>query len=286
MTAPEPQVATAALPPLAMLTRPAGRNEDLARGLADAGFEPWVLPALSLSDTVPDRHTFPAPHGYDLLLFVSGAAVRAYRRQCARLGIHQWPTGVWAAAVGPATDAAWDAPMAALSVPPTWRLTPQGEGDFDSEHLLRTLDQRGLQPRRILVVRAGQGRNWLAQQWQARGADVAFYAAYARAPQGWSAQTRSRMQQAAAQRRQAYWLVTSTESWQALHIQLQNIVPEAWWRQGAYIATHPRLADLLHCGVTGAGSQAMVQICLPLDTSIQCAFVALRTAVDSLRAAR
>ncbi|MGO3743312.1 uroporphyrinogen-III synthase [Kerstersia sp.] len=276
-----PPAARAGKPPaLAVLTRPQGRNDALAIGLAEQGFEVVLLPALALVDA--DAATLaPDLADFDLLVFVSGAAVRAFRRLCAVQGRLTWPDGVWAAAVGPATAAAWDEPMAGPSAPPRWRIAPSAQAaSHDSEHLLAAMDARGMQPRRVLLVRAGQGRDWLAERLRERGAQVRSFTAYQREPQPWNAAQREFMQAAAARQQQAFWLSTSGEGLAAVReqAQLAGILP--WWRNSGHIVTHARLADRLAGEATGAVLQAMVKICLPLDTMIQRAFMALRTELD------
>ncbi|CAM4187516.1 Uroporphyrinogen-III synthase [Kerstersia similis] len=267
--------------PLAVLTRPQGRNEALACGLAGQGFELAILPALAIVDTAVGDMAVPDLADFDLLVFVSGAAVRAFRRLCAAQGRHSWPEGVWAAAVGPATAAAWDEPMAGPAAPASWRIAPAVDApSHDSEHLLAAMDAQGLQPQRVLLVRAGQGRDWLAERLRERGAQVQSYAAYRREPAPWSEAQRDFMRLAAARGQKAFWLSTSGEGLAAVRAQVQLAGLLPWWRSSAHIVTHERLAAMLTREATGAVPQAMVKICLPLDAMIQRAFLALRTELD------
>ncbi|MCG2606191.1 MAG: uroporphyrinogen-III synthase, partial [Achromobacter sp.] len=61
--------AAAQAPRVAVLTRPAGRNEALADRLRAAGWTPCILPAYP--PLPPPR---PRPANYDMVVFVSGNA--------------------------------------------------------------------------------------------------------------------------------------------------------------------------------------------------------------------
>src|SRR5690606_23182238 len=82
--------------PLAVLTRPRGRNESIARALEAEGLAAIIAPALVLR---PLGEPAPAPAGYDLAVFVSRQAVEQYFAQHAG----PWPATTVAAAVGQAT---------------------------------------------------------------------------------------------------------------------------------------------------------------------------------------
>lgn len=271
----------AALAPLAVLTRPQGRNDTLGEALSGLGFEVVHLPALEIRDAPSAGMSVPDPADFDMLLFVSGAAVRAYRRLCAAQGRDSWPEGVWAAAVGPATVAAWEEDMAGPVAPRCWRIAPAPDAvNHDSEHLLQEMDARGLKPERVLLVRAGQGRDWLAERLRERGVQVTAYAAYDRVPATWSPAQQAFMQAAAAGRRIAFWLATSGEGLDAIRAQARAAGILAWWQRSAHVVTHPRLAERLSGDATGAVPRAMVKICLPQDSSILRAFTALRAELD------
>lgn len=276
-----PETVMAVRRPLAVLTRPAGRNESLAAALAEDGFAVLALPALEIQEWNELPQPFPGPADYDLLVFVSGAAVRAYRRLCLLAGVLNWPERCWVAGVGPATDAAWEHGAAGPAPLPERRLAPgAGDDSYDSEHLLALLDARGVRPASVLVVRASQGRNWLAEQLQGRGVSVDFFTAYHRHPATWKTAQRACLVSAAATQRRAVWLTSSAEGLAALRTQIEAAGLLDWWRAGEHVATHPRLAVLLRSEATGVGPQAMVKICLPLDSSIQRAFVALCSEMD------
>lgn len=74
---------SAAMPPLAVLTRPSGRNEALAARLRAHGWEACVLPALEILP-LDCLEGLPMPEDYDMVVFVSGNAARLYLDQLTR----------------------------------------------------------------------------------------------------------------------------------------------------------------------------------------------------------
>lgn len=82
---------SAAMPPLAVLTRPSGRNEALAARLRAHGWEACVLPALEILP-LDCLEGLPMPEDYDMVVFVSGNAARLYLDQLTRArGGFSWP---------------------------------------------------------------------------------------------------------------------------------------------------------------------------------------------------
>lgn len=160
--------------PLAVLTRPAGRNERIAQQLQDQGLAVMVAPALALQ---PLEGPVPAPDDFQLLVFVSRQAVRHY---FAHWG-GSWPDGTWAAAVGQATAGAlcdW--------VPTAQILAPSAQTTQDSEALMALIRQQGIAPGRALVLRGDRGREWLSTQLGHDGWVVERRALYRRDPVLWT----------------------------------------------------------------------------------------------------
>jgi uroporphyrinogen-III synthase len=152
-------------------------------------------------------------------------------------------------------------------------------GQFDSEALWALLAHRPWQGQRVLVVRGagpsqastapprgsavhavtsvgvgvrGQsagsgvaGRDWLARQLEAAGAQVDFACVYERRAPLFSAQQLQRM--AAAARDGSVWLFSSSEA-------VGNLPPHDWSGSRA-VATHPRIAE----AVRQAGWGVVVQ---------------------------
>ncbi|WP_343835266.1 uroporphyrinogen-III synthase [Castellaniella ginsengisoli] len=161
-----------------MLTRPAGRNESLARALRAAGLAVIEAPALAIERL---EAAVPALQAGDLCVFVSRQAVEAFFSGSPAAS---WPAAVHAAAVGAATARALRA-----HVPADWILSPADGQPPDSESLLAVIEAANLTPGRAHVFRAQRGRDWLARQLQARGWRVACHAVYRRNPIAWDRDT-------------------------------------------------------------------------------------------------
>lgn len=258
---------------LAVLTRPAGRNEAVAERLRAQGWEVLMLPALRIVPLTP--HPLPLAADYDLVIFVSGNAVRHYFASLAPMpGAATWPAATAAAVVG-------EASAAALRATPQWPesatlLQPVAGAPQDSEALWQTLRTRPT-PRRVLIVRGTEGRDWLAEQLAGQGAQVDICAVYARQPDTWPPEALARLAQAARASLPAHWLITSAEGFQAVTRQLEQAGLQAWFSACPGVTVHPRLADLWRryaadtIGHDGA-SRAMVQISMPADEALARAF--------------
>lgn len=192
--------------PLAILTRPQGRNAALAMRLRQAGLRVLEAPALAIETLDTPR---PQVAAGDLCVFVSGQAVAAHFSQ-ADAG---WPDDAWACAVGTATARALQA-----HVPADRILAPDEGSAPDSEALLRIIDARRLQSGRAHVLRAQQGRDWLAQQLQVRGWSVTAHALYRRTAQLWPAAVCRTLAGAS----DVVLLVTSLEALDAIAASLQQ----------------------------------------------------------------
>src|SRR5690606_42071744 len=97
------------MPPIAILTRPDGRNAPLERGLQHAGWQTLALPALEIQPLSVDAAGPPLPQDYDLVVIVSGHAARLYRGQLHAAGRPHWPSGKPGGSVAPPSDRAFRA---------------------------------------------------------------------------------------------------------------------------------------------------------------------------------
>jgi uroporphyrinogen-III synthase len=257
----------------AILTRPADRNEVLAQRLRDAAWQVCILPALTIEPLPPRAGYLPLPREFDLVVFVSGNAVRFYREQVLRTAISSaWPATTLAAAVGMGTaqalrNAGWLDAHATILHPDAH--SPR----HDSEALWELLQRQAVRPRKVLLVRGTTGRDWLADKLVEQGAEVVRHAVYRRSPACWAPQQLDQLQAWATQGLQPVWLLTSGEGMQAIETALNAAGLAQWWAGGYFVVTHPSLVGQLPVQATRATSTSRVKICLPNDDAIFNAFL-------------
>jgi uroporphyrinogen-III synthase len=261
-------------PRVAILTRPAGRNEALAGRLTDAGWCACILPALEIHPLQVAAADLPRPADFDMVVFVSGNAAKQYLDQLAHAdGQAAWPAGVIAATVGPASaQALREAPAFGAN---TTVLHPGDDApSHDSEALWNVLCGLPQLPARVLLVRGTQGRDWLGDTLEAQGAAVTRHAAYLRRPALWDDAALAALRQWADAGVPATWLITSGEGADAVRACVDAAGLSSWWARCRFVLTHPSLARRVPPGCHDSGATEMVKICLPNDESIFQAFVA------------
>lgn len=263
-----------------ILTRPEGKNEQLAARLADAGLNSLVLPALSLQLRSADKDSFPVPQDYDLLIFVSGNAVRFYTGQLRRfLPDLTWPRSVRVAAVGLSTAQA----LRRAGVDPGMIIQPDPLEGQDSEALWRQLQPRISSLTRILIVRGNRGREWLGARLEEEGARVDRYAVYERRPAHWSAEQEEGL--ATLLEREAYCvcLLTSSEGVDAMHANIVRLGLENAWSSLRFLVVHERIASRLQSVISASGKEAprVVKICQPSDDAIYEALLEMASPSES-----
>ncbi|MEO7855099.1 MAG: uroporphyrinogen-III synthase, partial [Rubrivivax sp.] len=177
-----------------VVTRPADQAQALVAALQGRGAQAVALP---LIDILPARDVQPLQQAWRELpqlacvMFVSANAVSHFMA-------HQppglsWPATVLAASTGPGTSAT----LRAHGISPPVLVEPAG-AVFDSEALWLQLKARPWAEKQVLVVRGDEGRDWLAAQWQAAGAQVQFVAAYRRQLPALDGNARELLQEALA----------------------------------------------------------------------------------------
>ena len=176
------------------------------------------------------------------------------------------PATLWVASPGPGTSAA----LRAEGVPPGCLIEPAAEApQFDSESLWQQLSARPWRGARVLIVRGEGGREWLASQLEAAGAEVHFLAAYRRAAPQLDATARAALADALSWPRQHLWLFSSSEAIGHLQAQLQgqpaNDAAPALAASLA-VTTHPRIGERARAAGFG-----QVQGCRPsIDAVVAC----------------
>jgi len=237
-----------------VLTRPEAEAPVWTQALTQAGHQVLCLPLLAFGPAPQSQaltQVWQSAHTFHAAMFVSSQAVRAFFD--ARPPNQAWPARCWA--TGPGTRAA----LLHAGVNAALIDMPSADAvQLDSEALWAVVSHQVMAPRpgsklSVLLVRgsdahaaqdaAGHGRDWLAQQLQAAGAQVAFVVAYQRLAPSWSDSDRDQAMQAASDG--AVWLFSSSQALQ----QLQRLLPKQDWSQARALATHPRIA----AGLTAQG---------------------------------
>ena len=231
-----------------IVTRPRAQADTLVAELQALGVDALALPLIEivpLPDAAPLQRAWQSLPEHALLMFVSANAVQQFMQ--ARPSGAAWPAEVLAGSTGPGTSAA----LRAAGVPPQALVEPEGEV-FDSEALWRRLQPREWQGRRVGVVRGVGGRDWLAAQLHAAGADVTFLDAYLRRAPAPSPALQAVLQAVRAAPQRHLWAFGSSEA--VAH--LQQLAPGADWTTSAAVAPHPRIVSALR--LAGFGRTALV----------------------------
>ena len=233
-----------------VLTRPEAEAPAWTQALTQAGHHVLGLPLLAFGpppQTQALTQAWQTAHTFHAAMFVSSQAVRSF---FAEGGPHPvWPGRCWA--TGPGTHAALrQAGVSAEMID----MPPADAAQLDSEALWAVVapqvrPQAGRAAPSVLIVRggdaqapqdaAGHGRDWLAQQLQLAGVQVAHVVSYQRMAPLWSEGEKNQAAQASTDG--SVWLFSSTQAW----LQLQRLMPAQNWSSARALATHPRIASAL-----------------------------------------
>ena len=226
-----------------VVTRPAAAGRSLADALERAGQPALWLPAFEFGPAPDDsqaRAVLASLAEYELAIFVSPQAVRA----AAALLAQPWPARTAIAVVGAGTRAAV---LDALAGADRARLVPERDEDIDgsgSESLWPLLQAMRPPPRRVLLLRAQSGREWLADRLQDAGSTVTPLAVYTRLPAAPAAALRAQLAAAALDGLAS--VVSSSDAVAALAEMLAEQQPVLRaLRAGIAFASHPRIAERL-----------------------------------------
>jgi uroporphyrinogen-III synthase len=249
-------------PAALVLTRPQPQADEWRSALAALAVPSLVFPLLHI-EPVPDRRELHSAWAVlascALVMFVSANAVSAFF--AAAPPAVAWPLGTRAGSTGPGTSAA----LRRHGVPEACIVEPDvATGRFDSEALWQRIAHHPWHGQRVLVVRGEEGRDWLAEQWRAGGAQVDFVAAYRRLPPPADANTCERLRQLHAAGHP--WHFSSSEA--VGHLAGLSITAglpaEAWldtaaWASHARIVEAARAAGFARVAPVAADAQALAQ---------------------------
>ncbi|MFO1219359.1 MAG: uroporphyrinogen-III synthase [Burkholderiaceae bacterium] len=229
-----------------LLTRPRAQAEAWLARLRAQGVSAEMLPLIAIgapADGAPLRDAWARLADTGFVMFVSANAVSGFF--AARPAGAAWPALTLAGCTGPGTSAA----LREQGVPPACIAEPPREGaQFDSEALWRGIAARPWAGVRALVVRGEDGRDWLAEQLRAAGAEVRFVEAYRRVQPSLSPPERALLRAAIDAPAASVWLFSSSQAVQ----HLQQLAPGADWSRATAWATHARIAGAARAAGFGA----------------------------------
>ena len=230
--------------PVVLITRPGVAGESLTRTLVGQGIDALWWPAFEIrliADAAAEQ-AIAALDQFECVVLVSSAAAEGLAAVRIRQGARTWPAGVALAAVGASTLAAAralfepgpDVPVVAPTV---------ADDSAGAEALWPLLQQRA--PRRVLIVRAAHGREWLGERLRAAGSEVVYAAVYRRTPPT-AMQAAALVQALNDWQRDHRTVVSVFSSSEAIEVVLTAAGRAAGaLRAGLAVATHTRIATQL-----------------------------------------
>jgi uroporphyrinogen-III synthase len=227
-----------------IVTRPKAQALPWVDALRAHGFDAHALPLIDIepvADPRPIREMWRKVSGATLVMFVSANAVQHFFAQ--QPPDVEWPLSALAASTGPGTTAALQQAglRGAMIVEPL-----PGKG-YDSEALWARLAGRQWQRQRVIIVRGEEGREWLADQFKAAGAEVLIVEAYRRVAPMPSAAAKALLADAIAEPTRYVWFFTSSE---AVGHLVEMTAGVSWSRTRA-IASHLRIAQAVRAAGFG-----------------------------------
>ncbi len=215
-----------------LITRPEPECSRWVQALVHEGLSAVALPLIEIVNLACAE---PASQSVDVLMFVSRSAVHGFLKQVRK---EDWLAKA-CLVTGPGTR------LALLEE--GWRADsidmPEADAaQFDSEALWRIASGRNWHGKRVLIVRGAngagkpEGRNWLAEQLLAAGAQVDFVATYTRRLPALTPLMREVLEQPQAGN---VWLLSSSQS--LAHLKL--LAPTLDLHHCRALATHDRIAS-------------------------------------------
>ena len=225
----------------AILTRPAGRNTFVMNGLLRRGWSVEECPALEIREVLAGTVEVPKPEAFDLVVFVSRAAVTGYQSQLSQDANFVWPQTTLTACMGPVTAASIRRAFGeSLSV-----VHPEADRAQDSVALWPLLVALEQPLKNVLIVRGQDGREWLSQRLQLRGLNVTLHQAYSRQVALWPQALSEHFLALKQASTSPTWLLTSSHGIEAIFKNLQKLGLTEWFARSSFVLTHERLRPLL-----------------------------------------
>jgi uroporphyrinogen-III synthase len=244
-----------------VITRPLAQATPLAQRVAAIGRNAVVFPLLEiqpLPDPAPLRMALQDLNRYAMVAFVSPNAIDA------AFGILQgWPERVAIAVVGEGSRAALA--RHGVTSANAQIVSPRDPKRTDSQTLLQALDLDALRGKQVLIVRGETGRELLADELRAAGAQVTQVAAYRRAAP--ALDEAGRMQLTRLLDKPNDWIVTSSEALRNLIGMVEQLGGRfalTKMQQQRLIVPHTRIAETAemlgfrNVTLTGSGDEQLL----------------------------
>jgi uroporphyrinogen III methyltransferase/synthase len=225
-----------------LVTRPGEAGQRLTGALRGRSQRALWWPAFDLlppTQVEPLQAQLQRLPEFDLVVFISAAAVRGL----ARLQVcTKWPAATRIAAVGASTLQLAHSLLPGL--PSEAQSAKEGRAEAGSEGLWQALQKEPERPRKVMIVRAEAGREWLGDRLREAGSHVEYAAVYRREVHTPSAEQRGALAASCSVGDHAAVVLTSSEAVATLDRQLAE-APEikAWLRRGRALCSHPRIVQ-------------------------------------------
>jgi uroporphyrinogen-III synthase len=240
-----------------VVTRPGAEAVEWVDALRAHGFDAVSLPLIDIApvaDAAPLRDAWARLESFRAVMFVSANAVRGFFG--ARPADVAFAARAWATGEGTRT-ALLAAGVAASAID-----SPAPDSaQFDSEALWQVVAGRCRAGDRVLLVRGGEGRDWLLQQLANERVAAETVASYTRVRPAWSTSEF----QLAAQSARAAWIFSSSQA----ITNLREMMPRQEWRDARAIATHRRIAEAARAagfGVVCESRPAIAEVVAALES--------------------
>lgn len=244
-----------------VITRPAAQADTLAKAVVALGREAVVFPLLEihpLPNPAALRAALDELERYAMVAFVSPNAIEA----AFALRPH-WPAGMTLAVVGEGSRKA----LAKQGIDDSNAtiLRPREGTRNDSQGLLEVLDKEALRGRDVLLIRGESGRELLADELRAAGAQVFPVPAYRRCAPVLDADRRARLDSLLDS--SGDWLITSSEALRNLVELVQQVRGNdgvAKMQQQHVLLPHERIAEtarmlgFVNITETGSGDEGLL----------------------------
>lgn len=252
-----------------VLTRPQGKNAELADALKIQGVQTLILPALTLSPTMSTLSAVYQPARFDLLIFVSAQAARFYLNALKETGLTlasgQKIATVGAASAQPFYEYSLDVNIELELIHP-----PASHPYQDSEALWQRLQPRLNEFDQVLLVRGQHGREWLSEQLIKANKVLNRCCIYERLPTIWEDKAIKPLLSAFKSPASVIFLLTSSESTQAIYTNIKRLNLTTVWQQARFVAIHPRIAQTLQqtTSFTNAQVDSPIMMCAPNQSAM------------------